>query len=145
MIALAAWADGNRAAATALGIYAAMMLTLPPPMVWATLIWVVRATGQEQSGNAGNQAEQPDRASVESGGKRMYMPEVKEFERAAPRPCNSHEDGDGPEAAYTCPECGQDLCDSCTDLEAWLSNMVRMCPHCGPLARVHQERVKKAG
>ena len=133
LIALAAWADGNRAAATALGIYAAMMLTLPPLMAWATLTWVVRTTGHGQGGNSDNQADQPDRTSVESGGKGTYMPEMKEFERAAPRPCNSHEDeeDEGLKAAYTCPECGQDLCDSCTDLEAWLSGQVRMCPHCG--------------
>ena len=32
---------------------------------------------------------------------------------------------------YRCPSCGQTFCDRCTDLEAWMEDHRKNCPHCG--------------
>lgn len=32
---------------------------------------------------------------------------------------------------FLCPDCGNTFCHSCTDLEAWESDAVKVCPHCG--------------
>ena len=30
-----------------------------------------------------------------------------------------------------CPNCQETFCNSCTDMEAWMKNFPRICPHCG--------------
>lgn len=57
--------------------------------------------------------------------------------RQAQANCRSHnpEEQEGLSPAYTCPSCGQDFCDSCTDLEAWRHDRWKACPHCGHIPR----------
>ena len=38
---------------------------------------------------------------------------------------------DGMNPVYRCPTCLQTFCNGCTDLDAWLEDLHKVCPHCG--------------
>ena len=94
---------------------------------WIGLCWkkmeTVHGANREEAGRTRTEQEKEKR--------NMTTPSVQGFITAGRGRRNSHDEEEDCPPAYTCPECGSDFCDHCTDMEAWLSDLVKICPHCG--------------